>query len=292
MNRAVAASTVVSPSVAVSQEPHGSATRPFASDACAENRVTAYWDARSDTYAANVRVEFAASERSAWEDVFAESIPCFGSRPLRVLDLGCGPGFFSTLCALAGCRVDAVDASEAMLSRARDNIAREGVREGALPGEVRFHRSDVTGLPFADNSFDAVVMRNLTWVLPDPRAAYAEWLRVLKPQGRILVFDANWYYYLVDPATDSRRIADQADYNTLGLEDDCRATAEQEDACERIALDMPLTSVLRPAWDVAAMREIGYRKVWTDTEVWRRVWSEGEKAYYGSSPLFLVCGEK
>ena len=257
-----------------------------------EKCVTAYWDARCDSYSANVRVEFAGSERRAWTSVFAERIPGFGIEHLRVLDLGCGPGFFSVLCAQAGCQVDAVDASDGMLGRARDNAHAEGVREGSLPGEIGFHRGDVARLAFADDSFDAVVMRNLTWVLPDPTTAYAEWLRVLKPGGRLLVFDANWYYYLVDSSTDAQRLADQADPDTLGLDDDCRATAAQEDACERIALDMPLTATKRPTWDVAAMRALGYRRVQADTEVWRRVWSEGEKAYYGSSPLFLVYGEK
>ena len=43
---------------------------------------------------------------------------------------------------------------------------------------------------------NAVVSRNLVWNLEDPEAAYKEWLRVLKPGGKLFVFDGNHYCYL------------------------------------------------------------------------------------------------
>ena len=46
--------------------------------------------------------------------------------------------------------------------------------------------------------FDVVISRNLTWNLKDPKRAYEEWCRVLKPGGKLLNFDANWYGYLYD----------------------------------------------------------------------------------------------
>lgn len=39
---------------------------------------------------------------------------------------------------------------------------------------------DASHLAFADETFDAVVSRNLTWNLEDPEQAYKEWMRVLK----------------------------------------------------------------------------------------------------------------
>lgn len=47
-------------------------------------------------------------------------------------------------------------------------------------------------LDFPDNSFDAIVTRNLTWTLPDVPLAYREWFRVLKPGGVLINFDANY----------------------------------------------------------------------------------------------------
>jgi ubiquinone/menaquinone biosynthesis C-methylase UbiE len=43
----------------------------------------------------------------------------------------------------------------------------------------------------ADNSFDFATTRHLAWTLTDPLAAYAEWYRVLKPGGRLLVNDGD-----------------------------------------------------------------------------------------------------
>jgi ubiquinone/menaquinone biosynthesis C-methylase UbiE len=43
-----------------------------------------------------------------------------------------------------------------------------------------------------DGSFDVVVTRHLVWTLVDPRAAFVEWLRVLKPGGRVLIVDGDF----------------------------------------------------------------------------------------------------
>ena len=86
----------------------------------------------------------------------------------------------------------AVDYTDAMLNEARLNA-------GEAAEHIHFHCMDAEKLGFADASFDVVVSRNLTWNLPHPERAYAEWARVLKPNGLLLNFDANWYRYLMTP---------------------------------------------------------------------------------------------
>ena len=51
-------------------------------------------------------------------------------------------------------------------------------------------------LPFPDNTFDLVVSRDVTWMLQDAEEVLKEWYRVTKKGGKVLYFDANWYYYL------------------------------------------------------------------------------------------------
>lgn len=254
--------------------------------------VVEYWDERSATYSNGIWGELEGAGYRAWREVLAEKLgqPLgpdgfrrADGRPLRVLDLGCGPGFFSILLSNEGCRVDAVDMSPKMLERAAANVA-----EAGCPQNVRFHQGDVSRLPFVSDVYDAVVLRNVTWLMENPAVAYAEWLRVLKPGGKLLVFDANWYTYLADAQLDARRVADQVNPAVLEWDDNAFATARQEERCERIAARLPLTYQQRPAWDLATLPALGFSSVSADTEVYRRVWTPGEQTFYGTSPLFCI----
>lgn len=253
----------------------------------ATERIDAYWNERSTTYSASVRNELGTSVKRAWHDVLADAIPGFGTERLRVLDIGCGPGFFGILCAEAGCTVDAIDFSAGMLEKARMNAQASEVET-----RIRFRQGDAQRLPYESGSFDAIVTRNVTWNLEDPYAAYREWHRVLKPGGRMVNFDANWYTYLVDDEQNLQRQIDQLDPETLGAPRSERATDEQCDRCERIARALPLTRCERPAWDMRALRNAGFAHAFADTSVHKRVWTPGEEAFYASSPLFMVVGVK
>ena len=53
----------------------------------------------------------------------------------------------------------------------------------------RFEQADAEQLPFAPASFDLVISRHVLWTLPHPEAAIDEWIRVLRPGGRLVVVD-------------------------------------------------------------------------------------------------------
>ena len=144
-------------------------------------------------------------------------------------------------------------------------------------------------LDFADASFDAVVSRNLTWNLPHPEAAYAEWARVLKPGGLLLNFDANWYAYLFDASARAAYERDRANSALQGVPD--QNLGENFDVMEDIARRVPLSPVRRPAWDLDRLAALGLQAE-ADESVWRRVWSDEEKLSFASTPLFLVKGRK
>ena len=61
---------------------------------------------------------------------------------------------------------------------------------------------------------------------------------------------------------------------------------------ERIALQVPLSKISRPQWDVKTLREAGLLGIRTDTEIWKTVWSEEERLNYQSTPMFMVTGVK
>ena len=80
--------------------------------------------------------------------------------------------------------VDAVgiDLSEAMLARAKKKLP--------IPGcSVELRAADAQELPVDDSMFDAVILNLILSVVPDPARCMTEVLRVLRPGGRIVVFD-------------------------------------------------------------------------------------------------------
>ena len=251
--------------------------------------IGAYWDGRARSYSNGVVGELGDGRRDAWSGVLAEALAevkagsMESGSGVRACDLGCGPGFFSILLASMGCRVDAVDASSAMVAHARANCG-----EAVPKGSVAFHVCDVLSTPFEDDTFDLCVSRNVTWLMRQPESAYAEWLRILKPGGKLVVFDANWYRYLVDHEVASQRERDQKNNRLEGWDEDAQATSDEEKRCEQLAAELPLTPILRPGWDLETLGQLGVSSCRADEGIWKRVWTENECSYYGSTPMFMV----
>lgn len=238
--------------------------------------VQAYWGKRAVSYSCGVCEELAGEMHAAWAAVLDEktrslrAAAASQNRHLRALDVGCGPGFFSILLSSLGCEVVAIDSSEDMLAAARRNAERDGA------SSIRFLHADAMDLSEAASSFDAIVSRNVTWLMKDLLAAYEEWQGLLRSGGKLLAFDANWYRYLVDPAVNARRLADQApSTDILGWDEDSLATDAQERACEQIALALPSTYLLRPYWDVHVLRDLGFSDVSVDVDALNTLWTAG-----------------
>ena len=249
----------------------------------------AYWTNRASGYSEVNKDELRTQQKSTWTAELTEQIEAAfpGAQPqeLRVLDMGCGPGFFSIILARAGYRVTAGDYTPAMLDEARANARNEGVED-----VIRFARMDAEALEAANGTFDVVVSRNLTWNLPHPERAYAEWLRVLKPGGLLLNYDANWYAHLYDVELRRAYEADRQATQDAGIKDEYVGT--DIDAMEDIARQMPLSPVERPAWDEGVLRELGAAQVEVDPQVWERVFSPEERVNYASTPMFRVKARK
>ena len=165
--------------VCAEKQPEGREDSPITQESINEE-----WTVRSDNYNNYVEEEFATDRPEKWLEIIEANAPA--ARPLRVLDAGCGPGFFSVLLSRAGHDVTGIDGSEGMLAHARENAARFGVDPELLQG-------DFGELPFADSTFDLVISRNVTHIIREHLNVYGEWLRVLKPGGVLLIFDANWH---------------------------------------------------------------------------------------------------
>jgi arsenite methyltransferase len=109
----------------------------------------------------------------------------------QLIELGCGPGFYS--CRLAArfstVSVLGVDSSEKKINRARDKALSQGLEN------CTFARLNVLALSCADETFDCLIASRLFTVLPKRECAVAEMFRVLRTGGRCFVAEpryASW----------------------------------------------------------------------------------------------------
>jgi len=148
------------------------------------DEIREYWSERAATFDESPgHGIFSESERMAWHGLFARHLGPAEGR--SALDLASGTGVVSHLLDELGFRVTGLDWSETMLERAK---AKSAVRQS----RIAFRLGDAERIMEEDSSFDVIVTRHLVWTLVDPAAAFAEWLRVLKPGGTLIVIDGDF----------------------------------------------------------------------------------------------------
>lgn len=100
----------------------------------------------------------------------------------RILEVGVGTGINVDLYP-KNCTVTGIDLSSSMLEKARERVAKGGLKH------VRLLEMDAVNLTFADNSFDIVYAPYLISVVPDPVAVAREMRRVCRPGGKIIILN-------------------------------------------------------------------------------------------------------
>lgn len=127
--------------------------------------------------------------RAAWAALLNAHVPAApGLAGLDVVDLGCGTGSLAVLLAEAGHRVQGLDVSPAMVEQARAKVEAHGVAE-----RVGLAVGDAADPPSEPGSADVVLCRHVLWALPDPSAALARWVHLLRPGGRLLLVEGSWH---------------------------------------------------------------------------------------------------
>ena len=99
------------------------------------------------------------------------------------LDVACGPGAFVLALAPKVRFVCGIDLTAEMLRRARALQIEKGV------ANVSLHRGEAEQLPYRDASFDLVSSQCSIHHMPKPELSLREMVRVMKPEGRLLVID-------------------------------------------------------------------------------------------------------
>ena len=241
---------------------------------CADDRkerITSYWTKRSESFLEQRRHELHDAISGRWKAEFAKYLT--SDKALKVLDVGCGTGYFSILLAKDGHQVTGIDLTPDMISCAKQ-LAREE------QADCSFMVMDAEKLDFPSETFDLVISRNLTWTLPEADKAYEEWVRVLKPEGILLNVDAN---YGIEDFTDTTGLP--VNHAHFSIEDEMKAE------CEAIKRQLPISSYSRPAWDLEFLGHLEMKEFSIDLGISKRLYPVKDE-FYNPTPLFLICAKK
>ncbi len=238
-----------------------------------EKRVLDYWTVRAHDFGVVRRNEIRDGISARWGAELDALLP---NSKLHILDVGTGTGYFAVLLGAKGHDVTGIDLTPAMIDEAKALASDLGV-------SAHFEVMDAQSLSFPDESFDAVVTRNLTWTLPEPKRAYSEWLRVLKPGGMLLNFDASYGDNVRSNEKNGTHLPVGEVYGHCGM------TPELEAENARITLSMPVSEKKRPEWDAELLKALGCSDCGFDKSVGARVLEENDLL---DAPMFLAWARK
>ena len=129
-----------------------------------------FWDKNAGRYD-----RFMRKDRAAYEEMYALIRPVVKGK--TVLELATGTGLIAKNIVNAAAHIEATDASVGMIAEAkRDNQS----------AKLHFSVQDMFRLPYADKSFDVVIVSNALHIVPQPEKALQEIERVLKDGGVLI----------------------------------------------------------------------------------------------------------
>ena len=129
-----------------------------------------FWDRNAGRYD-----RFMRKDRAAYDEMYAMIRPVVKAK--TVLELATGTGLIAKNIVNAAAHIEATDASTEMIAEAkRDNQS----------AKLHFSVQDMFRLPYADKSFDVVIVSNALHIVPQPEKALAEIHRVLKDDGVLI----------------------------------------------------------------------------------------------------------
>ena len=237
-----------------------------------KERIIDYWGERSDAFSAQRMRELSDVKHEQWLAEIARYLP--KGRPLRVLDLGTGTGFFAMILAAEGHAVTGIDLTPGMIERAKETAAILGV-------DAEFFVMDAEEPSFPDESFDVLVTRNLTWTLPHLAEAYHAWYHLLKPGGVLINFDADYGAYIED--ADPEDLPDDHAHKTI--------PERLMQTNEAITMEVSAYHQARPQWDVQVLFAAGFRELHIDQSVWERIYNKHDE-FYNPTPIFTIAAYK
>ena len=129
-----------------------------------------FWDRTAKIYD-----HFMKKDHKAYKQMYSLIYPVV--RHKTVLELATGTGLIAKHIVRYADHIEATDASQEMIEQAK---------QGVKSAKLYFSVQDMFHLPYADQSFDVVIVSNALHIVPEPERALAEIRRVLKEDGILI----------------------------------------------------------------------------------------------------------
>jgi ubiquinone/menaquinone biosynthesis C-methylase UbiE len=228
-----------------------------------------HWDGRAGTFDREWSQGLLSEEQhDAWLRTLARIA---GTGRKRILDVGCGTGFLSLLLAELGHDVTGIDLAPRMLEVAREKARRSGL-------SITFRVENAASLSDADASYDLVICRHVIWILPDPARGAAEWIRVLRPGGRLALIEGKWWDAggKAPPKTLRSRVRTMLDDGFAAAARALRVKPRNLYArnYQRLQLRLPFSGGADPERLLALLRAQGLRDVTMEPLTERALWGK------------------
>ena len=206
-----------------------------------------------------------------------------GPEPLRILEVGCGPGFMSIIAARLGHEVRAVDGSSGMVEKARRNMQH-------YHQTVEICQEDGVTLPLEqEQSYDVILSRDAVWTLYDPEKAFRRWKDVLKPGGRIIYFDGD--YRTTEPTLKNKIRMKIADFLIFVTERKIYESNVKERS--GIYKKLPFKSQKRPEADFRILKKVHFARIQIRENRWlNSPWTMDFWKYGYQGKKFIVIATK
>ena len=236
-----------------------------------------FWGESARGYKEGVRKELNSKQASdKWIMKILENAP--NKEKLKILDIGCGPGFFTINLTKLGHDVIGIDVSKEMVDVASENAQEQGLT-------CDFKVMNANDLDFPDDTFDLIINRVVTWTLPDLYECYREWRRVLAPNGRLIVFDSNHYANLFDEERADEMRLMMRQHILDGKPD----FTDHFDFHVRWSYwgDCPMIGTPRPKWDRNMLYKLCFVDIYTEENLFGDTHGSGT-----TEPMFMIRAEK